>query len=117
MLIGFEHLPESSAATQNHKIFFCIALLIDHLIKYKMNWIKIDQLEFAQDIVSNSDHGLITWMYIRGPAGTIRAYDIGYITDGYYEQYPERLWDLYRDILAVLDGHYHCCLSGRVWNL
>lgn len=82
-----------------------------------MDWIEIDQLGFAQDIVGNSDHGLVTWMYIRGPAGIVRAYDIGYITDGYYEQYPDRLWDLYRDIVAVINGHYHCCLSGRVWNL
>jgi hypothetical protein len=56
-------------------------------------------------------------MYIRGPYGTVKGYDIGYIDSGYYEQYPDRLWDLYKDILAVLDGHYHCCLSGRVWNL
>jgi hypothetical protein len=56
-------------------------------------------------------------MYISGPFGTVKAHDIGYIDDGYYEQYPNRLWDLYKSILAVLDGHYHCCLSGKVWNL
>lgn len=82
-----------------------------------MDWIEIDQLGFYQEIVGDSDHGPITWMYIRGPEGVVRAYDIGYITGGYYEEYPERLWELYRDILAVLNGHYHCCLSGRVWNL
>jgi len=81
-----------------------------------MNWIKINNLEFAQEIVKESDHGPITWLYIRGPQGVVKAYDIGFIIDGYYEQYPDRLWDLYKDILAVLAGHYHCCLSGKVWN-
>jgi|GEM_PF-4756171 len=81
-----------------------------------MNWLKINSLEFAQEIVKNGEYGPITWLYIKGPIGTVRAYDIGFITDGYYEKYPDRLWDLYRDILAVLSGHYHCCLSGRVWN-
>ena len=80
-------------------------------------WQRIDsQLLFAQELLGESNHGLITNMYIRGPYGTVKGYDIGYIDSGYYEQYPDRLWDLYKDILAVLDGHYHCCLSGRVWN-
>jgi hypothetical protein len=83
-----------------------------------MDWHYInDNLDFVQEVLSRSDHGIVTWMYIRGPAGTVKAYDIGYIDNGYYEQYPDRLWDLYMSILAVLDGHYHCCLSGKVWNL
>jgi hypothetical protein len=82
-----------------------------------MDWHYIDNsLDFAQEVVGDSAHGPITWMYIRGPAGTVKAYDIGYIDNGYYEQYPDRLWDLYKSILNVLDGHYHCCLSGKVWN-
>ena len=82
-----------------------------------MNYKQIQGLGFAQEIIDYAAHGPRTWMYIQGPAGTVRAWDIGYITDGYYEQYPDRLWDLYRDIVAVLNGHYHCCLSGKVWNL
>jgi hypothetical protein len=82
-----------------------------------MDWRRItDHLDFAQEILGQSSHGPVTWMYIRGPAGIVKAYDIGYIDDGYYEQYPDRLWDLYQSILSVLDGHYHCCLSGKVWN-
>ena len=76
-----------------------------------------ENLKFAQEILGSSDHGTVTDMYISGPFGTVKAYDIGYIDDGYYEQYPNRLWDLYKSILLVLDGHYHCCLSGKVWNL
>ena len=83
-----------------------------------MKWYYIDEnLKFAQEILGSSDHGTVTDMYISGPFGTVKAYDIGYIDDGYYEQYPNRLWDLYKDILLVLGGHYHCCLSGKVWNL
>jgi hypothetical protein len=83
-----------------------------------MKWYPIDKnLNFAQEILGSSDHGAVTNMYISGPFGTVKAHDIGYIDDGYYEQYPNRLWDLYKSILAVLDGHYHCCLSGKVWNL
>jgi hypothetical protein len=84
---------------------------------YCMQWTHInDQLQFAQQALGQSDHGVVSDMYIRGPHGAVRAYDIGWIDSGYYEQYPDRLWDLYLNILAVLDGHYHCCLSGRVWN-
>ena len=83
-----------------------------------MKWYYIDEnLKFAQEILGSSDHGTVTDMYISGPFGTVKAYDIGYIDDDYYEQYPNRLWDLYKSILLVLDGHYHCCLSGKVWNL
>ena len=84
-----------------------------------MEWFYIDKdLKFAQEILSRSKkHGIIACMYISGPFGTVKAHDIGYVYDGYYNKHPDRLWDLYKSILLVLDGHYHCCLSGKVWNL
>ena len=81
-----------------------------------MQWLNIAGLEFGQEIVGNSDHGYITWFFLKGPYGGVKAWDIGYITDGYYEQYPDRLWDMYKTLLSVRDGHYHCCLVGKVWN-
>lgn len=81
------------------------------------NWTTAGPLEFYQEPVDGPESNPRCWLYIRGPHGQVRAWDIGYITPGYYEQYPNRLWDLYTAILLVLDGHYHCCLSGKVWNL
>jgi hypothetical protein len=81
-----------------------------------MEWIEIGQLSYSQEIVGHGQYGVITWLYIDGPKGAVKAYDCGYITAGYYEQYPDRLWDLYMDILAVLDGYYHCCLTAKVWS-
>lgn len=79
-------------------------------------WVEISNLTYTQEITRQSEYGPVTWFYIKGPYGNIKAYDIGYITPGYYEEYPDRLWDLYKNLLSVLDGHYHCCLSGKVWN-
>jgi hypothetical protein len=81
-----------------------------------MEWIEVAGLSYSQEIVGQGQYGTITWLYIQGPKGTVKAYDIGLITDGYYQQYPDRLWDLYSDILAVIDGYYHCCLTARVWS-
>lgn len=81
------------------------------------NWLHIGGLEFRQEVVDGPLDNPRCWLYIQGPKGTVRAWDIGYITDGYYQQYPDRLWELYELILTIIDGHYHCCLSGKVWNL
>ena len=81
-----------------------------------MQWYNIDRdLAYAQEIWGWAQYGAQTWLYIQGPQGTVRAWDIGLITEGYYEQYPDRLWDLYWNIQSVLAGHYHCCLTGKVW--
>jgi hypothetical protein len=52
-----------------------------------------------------------TW--IKGPRGLYLAEDIGESPAEYYVQYPDRLWDMYQEISLVVDGFYHCCLSGR----
>ena len=83
-----------------------------------LDWIEINGLGFYQEIIDDEDpNNPRCWLYIQGPKGTVRAWDIGYITPGYYEEYPGRLWGLYELILTTIDGHYHCCLSGKVWNL
>lgn len=80
-------------------------------------WIEINGLGYYQELAGGPSSDPQCWLYIRGPKGTVRAWDIGYITPGYYESRPGYLWGLYELILTTLDGHYHCCLSGKVWNL
>jgi hypothetical protein len=55
------------------------------------------------------------WHIVTGPRGTIRAWDIGWVPDHYYREYPDRLAELYDSLCAVVDGHYHCCLTGKCW--
>jgi hypothetical protein len=52
-----------------------------------------------------------TW--INGPRGLLVALDIGESPAEYYQQNPDRLWDLYQLISLVANGFYHCCLSGK----
>ena len=52
-----------------------------------------------------------TW--ISGPRGHVLARDIGWAPVEYYQQYPDRLWDLYLLVISVTSGFYHCCLSGK----
>ena len=52
-----------------------------------------------------------TW--ISGPRGVYLALDIGESPAEYYEQYPDRLWELYQLMSLVAEGFYHCCLSGK----
>jgi hypothetical protein len=81
-----------------------------------LEWQQIDGLDYCQVPVEGPADNPICWVYIRGPKGTVKAYDIGYVPDGFYQTQSWRLWDTYKLILNTLDGHYHCCLSGRVWN-
>lgn len=69
------------------------------------------QTETDKDLNNNP----IGWITFDGPLGTVRAYDIGWITTGYYELYPDRLWETYNLLIAVANGMYHCCLTGKVW--
>jgi len=68
-------------------------------------------LDYTQTVNNNNNEQTVT---VTGPKGTIRAWNIGYIDDGYYEQYPDRLWELYITLCETADGLYHCCLTGRV---
>ncbi len=46
---------------------------------------------------------------IQGAKGTVSADNIVCVYDRF-----DYIDDLYWLICSVLDGHYHCCLSGRV---
>lgn len=49
-------------------------------------------------------------IYIKGPAGNVYCSDIADI-------YPnlDYINFLYWEMIAVLDGHYHCCFSGKTF--
>ena len=74
----------------------------------KLNW-------YQEQISQDSSNQPMGWLIINGPLGTVRARDIGWITDNYYDHHPDRLDDLYILLIAVNNGFYHCCLTGKVW--
>ena len=51
-------------------------------------------------------------VYIRGAAGPIAAKGIVWIMGR-----EDLLEGVYWEVIAVLDGHYHCCLTGNCWSL
>jgi hypothetical protein len=51
-------------------------------------------------------------VYIQGAAGAVAAKGIIWI-----QGREDLLATVYWEIVAVLDGHYHCCLSGNCWSL
>jgi len=51
-------------------------------------------------------------VYIQGPAGAVAAKGIVWMTGR-----QDLLDGVYWEIVSVLDGHYHCCLSGNCWLL
>lgn len=73
------------------------------------DYISIQGLDYC--CRQNSPQRWDTW--ISGPRGLYLALDIGESPAEYYEQYPDRLWDLYQLISLVASGFYHCCLSGK----
>jgi hypothetical protein len=80
-----------------------------------MEWQTLNQYTFAKEIssyyqpVPNVDKPL--WrLYIKGPAGNIYADDIVSVYDRY-----DYIDLLYWEMIAVRDGHYHCCLSGKTF--
>lgn len=58
-----------------------------------------------------------SWTTLTGPRGTVRCWDIGIVPENYYTEYPDRLEELYDTVCAVADGHYHCCLTGKIFLL
>ena len=80
-----------------------------------MEWTTIDQYIYAKEIsnyyepVPSIEKPL--WrLYIKGPAGNIYANDIVSVLDRY-----DYIDLLYWEMIAVRDGHYHCCLSGKTF--
>ncbi len=81
-----------------------------------MDWETVGSYAWRQDISrwdSTVEPARALWtVYIQGPAGTVAAKDIVWMTG------REDLLDMiYWEVVAVLDGHYHCCLTGNCWLL
>jgi len=72
-------------------------------------------ITYSQEIVSGTYPNYQCWLTVQGPRGAVKCWDIGWIEPGYYEQYPDRLAQLYDTVCAVADGHYHCCLTGKIF--
>ena len=70
-----------------------------------------------QEIVAGEYPQYQCWTTVSGPRGTIRCWDIGYVDPDYYTANPDRLAELYDTVCAVADGHYHCCLTGKIFLL
>jgi hypothetical protein len=83
--------------------------MLDCREPHSSDYTNIQGLEYCCQ--HHSDQRWDTW--INGPRGLYLALDIGESPCEYYEQYPDRLWDLYQLLSLVADGFYHCCLSGR----
>ena len=81
-----------------------------------MQWETVAEYEWRQEQSSwdeSVDPPRPLWrVYIKGSAGTVYADDIVWIMGR-----RDLLDDLYWMIVQVLDGHYHCCLSGKCWSL
>ena len=83
-----------------------------------MDWQQSKELRWRQEITGSArdvyDQVRDVWnLYIQGPAGTVRADDMGYYQGAPYQAIESAYWD----IVHTLDGHYHCCLTGKVWYL
>jgi len=78
-----------------------------------MDWSSIQEYQWACE-TSGQDTSVeparpLYRVYIQGPRGTVSADEVVTIFDRY-----DYIDDLYWLIVSVLDGHYHCCLTGRV---
>jgi hypothetical protein len=80
-----------------------------------MEWETIDQYTWRKEISSyyrpRADIEKPLWrLYIKGPAGNVYADDI-------VSFYPrlDQCEMFYWSMIAVRDGHYHCCLSGKTF--
>jgi len=65
--------------------------------------------------IEQTQTDLGSWTVLKGPRGAVRCWDIGLVAPTYYADYPDRLEELYELVYAVLDGHYHCCLTGKIF--
>jgi hypothetical protein len=70
-----------------------------------MNWQTVDDYSYINELKNGS------WsLWIHGPRGIVGGEDLG--------EYPNptrKILDrAYWSFVHTLDGHYHCCLTGRV---
>jgi hypothetical protein len=83
-----------------------------------MDWQQSKSLRWRQEITGTTtdlqDQVRNIWnLYIEGPAGIVRADDMGAYAGAPHQAIETAYWD----IVHTLDGHYHCCLTGKVWYL
>jgi hypothetical protein len=83
-----------------------------------MDWQQSKDLRWRQELTGTApalfDQTREVWnLYIEGPAGAVRADDMGL----YIGAPSQAIETAYWDIVHTLDGHYHCCLTGKVWYL
>lgn len=81
-----------------------------------MDWTSVGLYRWASE-VSSLDPTTVPPMpllrvYIEGHKGTVVADDVVCVINRL-----DYIDDLYWQIQAVLDGHYHCCLTGKCWSL
>ena len=81
-----------------------------------MDWESVGTYTWRQEISSwdsTVEPPRPLWtVYIQGPAGAVAAKGIVWMTGR-----QDLLDGVYWEIVSVLDGHYHCCLSGNCWLL
>ncbi len=80
-----------------------------------MDWEQVGIFTWRQEVCSHDtafDPPRPLWtVYIKGPAGNVCADDIVWCTGR-----EDLLAVYYWEMIAVLDGHYHCCFSGKTFT-
>jgi hypothetical protein len=80
-----------------------------------MDWQTAGPFKWKQELTGSTFHAVYQtieqWnLAIDGPAGRVIADDMGYYGASPRE---EIIKQAYWDIVHTLNGHYHCCLSGK----
>lgn len=78
-----------------------------------MDWQTTDEFIWATEVSSqetlpNGAQRPLYRLYIKGPAGNLYCNDIVRVRPGLIDFF-------YWTMVAVRDGHYHCCLSGNTF--
>ena len=75
-----------------------------------MNWQKLDNstLEYSYEISSYFNTRPLWRVYIKGSQGTVHVDNIVCVIHS-----ADNIEMLYKEIINVLDGNYHCCLTGK----
>jgi hypothetical protein len=76
-----------------------------------MNWETVGEFEWRQEICNEPDPRPLWRVFIKGAAGNVCADDIVWCAGR-----EDILSTYYWEMIAVLDGHYHCCLSGKTFT-
>ena len=81
------------------------------------DWETVGPFEWRQEVCRREKHRLLGIdrplfrVFIKGPAGAVYADDIVWCAGR-----EDLLSVYYWEMIAVLDGHYHCCFSGKTFT-